>query len=64
MKTKDFIDKICKGSYCSNFNLKFGCSAYGGEECNKAFHYPHWHGKSMRERIDDYCEKHRAKNED
>ena len=61
MKVDEFIRRNCVGSTCPNFNWEFGCGAYGGEECDAAFCQPTWRGKTMRDRIDEFCEK-RGKN--
>ena len=59
MTTKEFVKKICQGSWCPNFNWDFGCRAYDGDECDEAFCHPYWHGKSMIARVNEYCEKRR-----
>lgn len=62
MRTKEFIDLNCKGSRCTHFDMGWGCNAFAGEECYAAFCHPHWHGKSMVERVDEYCEAKRAED--
>lgn len=54
MKTKEFIERYC--CCCDMFDWA-GCSAYIDEECDEAFVQPRWHDKTMRERIDAYCNK-------
>lgn len=61
MRTRDFIKWNCKGCFCSNFDSRYGCDAYNGEECDEAFCHPEYRGKSMRERIDEYVEKMNSK---
>ncbi len=61
MRTAEFIKKFCTYGFCHYFDSDYGCRAYLGEECDEAFHSKHWHGKTMRERIDEFCEK-RLKN--
>jgi len=61
MKTVDFIKKHCVGDTCPNFDHRDGCHAYDGEECDAAFHQPKWHGLSMVERINTFCEKEHEK---
>lgn len=61
MKTADFIKRYCIGETCPDFDGRYGCRAYDGEECNAAFHRQKWHGLSMVERINMLCEKKRKK---
>lgn len=61
MRTSEFIKKVCVDTFCPYFDSDYGCRAYLGEECDEAFHRRQWHGKTMRERIDEFCAK-RLKN--
>ena len=57
MRTSEFIEKFCAYGFCPYFDYDYGCRAYLGEECDEAFHSRRWHGKTMRERVDEFCEK-------
>lgn len=59
MRTSEFIKKFCIYTFCPYFNHDYGCRAYIGEECDEAFNSGRWHGKTMCERIDEFCEKRR-----
>ena len=61
MRTSEFIKNFCSGSFCPDFDYDYGCRAYIGEECDEAFNSGFWRGKSMCERINEFCEK-RLKN--
>lgn len=57
VKTVDFIRKHCVGETCPNFNRRYGCLAYDGEECDAAFNHPRWRGKKMADRVTVLCER-------
>lgn len=61
MRTPEFIKYVCVDTFCPYFDYNYGCRAYLDEECDAAFYSKHWRGKTMRERIDEFCEK-RLKN--
>lgn len=61
MRTSKFIKYVCVDTFCPYFNHDYGCRAYHDEECDEAFYSKHWRGKTMRERVDEFCEK-RLKN--
>lgn len=54
MRVQEFIRHYCCN--CDAFDWT-GCPAYLDEECDEAFYHPLWHGKTMRERVDAYCDK-------
>ena len=56
MRTEEFVKTYCIGSWCPNFEST-GCRAYLDEECDEAYWHPRWRGKSMVERIDEYCQR-------
>lgn len=57
MKTADFIKKHCVGECCPDFDDRYGCRAYDGEECDEAFGHPRWRGLKMTDRVTKLCEK-------
>jgi len=61
MTVKDFLATHCKGR-CPHFDRNWGCEAYDGEECDAAFCHPRWRGLTMRQRIEDYCEKNQKES--
>ena len=54
MRTSDFIKAHC--SKCEDFDQRTGCQCCEGEECDSAFHEPKYRGRSMRDRVDDFCQ--------
>lgn len=61
MRTKEFIDIHCVGTFCPDFDWNYGCRAYDGEECDEAWGHPRWRDKAMRDRIDEFCVARREK---
>ena len=61
MKTDDFIKMYCIGTTCPDFDNRYGCRAYDGEECDEAFSQPIWHGLKMADRVTMFCEKKNLK---
>ena len=57
MKTADFIKTYCIGATCQDFDDRYGCRAYDGEECDEAFTHPRWRGLKMADRVSRLCEK-------
>lgn len=57
MKTPDFIKRYCIGTTCPDFDYRYGCRAYGGEECEEAFNHQLWHGLKIVDRVNMLCEK-------
>lgn len=57
MRTAEFIKKFCAYGFCPYFDSDCGCRAYLDEECDEAFYSRLWRGKTMRERVDEFCEK-------
>lgn len=57
MKTMDFIKRHCVGETCPDFNNRYGCRAYDGEECDAAFNHPRWRGLKMADRVTKRCER-------
>lgn len=62
MKTADFIKKHCVGETCTDFDYRYGCRAYDGEECDAAFNHKRWRGLKMSDRVSMLCEKKKKKN--
>jgi hypothetical protein len=57
MRVKEFIFDHCR--YCDDYDpCHGGCGAYTGEECDEAHSQPDFRGKTMQERVCEYCEKH------
>jgi hypothetical protein len=63
VKTADFIKCYCIGTACSDFDYRYGCRAYSGEECDEAFAHPIWRGLGMADRVTMLCEKRHKENE-
>jgi hypothetical protein len=42
---------------CPDFDHRYGCLAYSGEECDEAFAHPLWRGLAMVDRVTMLCEK-------
>lgn len=63
MKTDDFIKMYCIGTTCPDFDERYGCRAYDGEECDEAFSQPIWHGLKMADRVTMFCEKRTERRE-
>lgn len=61
MKTADFIKEYCVGTWCPDFDHRYGCRAYIGEECDEAYGYPRWRGLKMSDRVTMFCEKKERK---
>lgn len=57
MKTDDFINRYCIGTTCPDFDDRYGCRAYDGEECDEAFSQPIWHGLKMADRVTKLCNR-------
>ena len=57
MKTADFINSYCIGTTCPDFDYRYGCRAYDGEECDEAFNHPIWRGLKMADRVTKLCER-------
>ena len=57
MKTDDFIKRYCIGTTCPDFDDRYGCRAYDGEECDEAFSQPICHGLKMADRVIKLCER-------
>jgi hypothetical protein len=57
MRTSEFIKNVCVNTCCPYFHYDYGCRAYYDEECDEALYSQYWRGKTMRERIDMFCEK-------
>ena len=57
MKTADFINSYCIGTTCPDFDHRYGCRAYDGEECDEAFNHPIWRGLKMADRVTKLCER-------
>ena len=57
MKTAYFINSYCIGTTCPDFDYRYGCRAYDGEECDEAFNHPIWRGLKMADRVTKLCER-------
>ena len=49
----EFMKRHCRK--CGYFNKYVGCSAEVDRECDSAWEFPDEHGKSMRQRIFEFC---------
>lgn len=56
MRTSEFIKKFCAYGFCPYFDSDYGCRAPLGEGCDEVFYIRRWHGETMRERADEFCE--------
>lgn len=62
MRTREFIDTYCKGTWCPDYNPDMGgCRAGMGKECDEAFNHPEYRGLKMVDRITRFVEKKGAR---
>jgi len=63
MRAREFVKRVCVASWCPDFNWDHGCRAYDGEECDEAFCHSLWRGKSMVDRVNEFCWARRDRKE-
>ena len=55
MRATDFIKRYCVN--CEDFDDRYGCRAYDGEECDEVYGQPRWRGLKMSDRVTMLCDK-------